>query len=228
MESDLMQQKERRFITTAWSLIGLASLSLSVNIDLIMHGASFPLPGLQISTTTDRYVASFYGLFSTLPTIFVGHYLTRRFSEDFGEGIWYRNFPVAFNASLYGRLEIHYQFLFLCLFVLLPSLLHLDFFFKYTHGSVYPCSEVARDCFGDVAVVVGWWQHLFSGFALVRCGLRGFRYATCGGIDYFPVIVPLLIWVSVPSHALSLVLTVLRLRPFRRKHRGSHEAHNTE
>lgn len=192
----------QRSITTMWSVVGVTTLYISMNIYFNAHGSEFFLPSIKLDET-DHYSASFYGVFFTLPLVLTTHYLTRVYAKNYGKGIWYFHLPIAFNRELSELEEFlrMYQLFFFILLLIIPSLLHVDFFNKFFHGTVYIEST------GE-AVLVAWEQFTFD-LSIYSYGINNFRYGDIDiGIDYFPILFPLAIIIAETIHLYSLVATL--------------------
>lgn len=195
----------QKSIGSMWSVVGITSLYVSANIYFFAHGSEFFLPSIKLDKT-DYYSASFYGIFFTLPLIFATHYLTRVFAKNYSADIWYLNFPVAFNrdlSELKGFLR-KYQIFFFIMIIILPSLLHVDYFNKFFHGTVYV--ESTKE-----PLLVAWDQFTLD-LSIYSHGVNNFRFGDVDiGIDYYPILFPLLIILAELTHLYSLFYTLKSL-----------------
>ena len=195
--------KTQKSLTSMWSITGVTTLYIVANIAFEVHGSEFFLPSIKLEDV-DHYSASFYGIFFTLPLIFSVHYLTRIYSNHFGEKDWWLRIPVAFNREIYelpNFLRTHQIFIFI-LFLAIPSLLHIDFVNKFFNGTVY----IESTCEG---ILVGI-EHFTLEFNLyTEYGINGFRYGDVDkGIDYYPIIFPIAIVLIEIAHLYSIWLTL--------------------
>lgn len=200
----------QKSIGLMWSVVGVTTLYISLNIYFFAHGSEFFLPIINLEKT-DYHSASFYGVFFTLPLVLTTHYLTRIYAENYTKMIWYYNFPVAFNrelSELKSFLKSYQIFFFVCILIL-PSLLHIDYFNKFFHGTVY-----LQDT--SEPVLVAWQQFTFD-FSIYDHGVNNFRFGdTKIGIDYYPIFFPVAIVIAEIVHVWSLIITLFSIGIFQR------------
>ncbi len=184
-----------------WSVAGLTSLYISMNIYFFAHGSEFFLPSIKLEKT-DYYSASFYGIFFTLPLVLTTHYLTRVHAKKYKSDSWLFNIPIAFNRELSDVSSFlrKYQIFFFAMFLVVPSLLHIDYFNKFFHGTVY--IEDTKE-----PILVAWGQFTLD-FSIYDHGINNFRFGDIKiGIDYYPVITPIAVIIAEVVHIWSLLFT---------------------
>jgi len=89
----------QKSIGLMWSVVGLTTLYVTMNIYFVVHGSEFFLPSIKLGTT-NYYSATFYGIFFTLPLILITQYLTRIYAKNYSKETWLYCFPTAFNKDL--------------------------------------------------------------------------------------------------------------------------------
>ncbi|NOI60495.1 hypothetical protein [Vibrio coralliilyticus] len=176
--------ESQKAVGAMWSIAGLTSLYVTANMAFSSHGSEFFLPSIKLEKT-DPHSAAFYGIVFTLPLIFSVLYLTRVYIDNFAQSSGWSSLPIAFNRNLdeIPKFKVKYQVLFLFLFLFVPSLLHIDFFIKFFHGTVYFQHDGS-------SVLVAWDQLSFN-VGLWNDAPNGFRYGDVEkGIDYYPIVMP--------------------------------------
>jgi len=87
------------------------------------------------------------------------------------------------------------------LFLIVPSLLHIDFVNKFFHGTVY--IEKTKE-----AILVGWEQITLDFDLYDKYGVNGFRFGDIkNGIDYYLVFFSIAILLIEMLHTWSIFLT---------------------
>ena len=188
-----------------WSIVGVTTFYISLNICFFMHGSEFFLPSIKLGKT-DYYSASFYGIFFTMPSILTNHYLTMVYAKNYSRKHWVYCFPVAFNrdfSDLPNFLK-NYQVFFFVIFLILPSLLHFDFVSKFFHGTVYIESS-------KQPILVGWDQFTLD-FSIYKYGINNFKFGDVNnGIDYYPIILPIGVIIMEFIHICSFIATIISI-----------------
>lgn len=197
----------QKHIGSMWSVVGVATLYISLNICLFSHGSEFLFPGIRLEAT-DPHSAALYGIFFMTPLVLTTHYLTRFYARNYPCRSWCLRFPVAFNRNLSetaGFLKM-YQVFFGLAILILPSLLHIDYFNKFVSGSVY-----IQDS-GEVVLVD--WGHFALDCSILenREYWSDFRYGDLEkGMDYMPFATPFLVILLEIAHVMSFVFTAKAL-----------------
>jgi len=192
----------QKSISLIWSVVGVTTLYVSINIYFFSHGSEFFLPSIKLGKT-DYYSASFYGIFFTSPLIFITHYLTRLYVKHYPRKVWFNCLPTAFNINLSELPNFlkHYQIFFFIGFCVFPSLLHIDYVNKFFHGTVYIEST-------KKPILVAWEQFTLD-FSIYKHGVNNFRFGDIGmGIDYYPIIFPIGVLIIESIHIWSLIATM--------------------
>jgi len=185
-----------------WSVVGVTTIYVSINIYFFSHGSEFLLPSINLGKT-DYYSASFYGIFFTLPLILTTHYLTRIYAKNYLKEHWFYCFPIAFNKELSELPSFlkSYQIFFFIIFLVLPSLLHIDFVNKFFHGTVY--IETTKQ-----PILVAWEQFTLN-FSIFKHGMNNFKYGHVEiGIDYYPIMFPIGVVIVECVHIWSFICTM--------------------
>ena len=188
-----------------WSVVGVTTLYVSMNIYFFAHGSEFFLPSIKLQKT-DYYSASFYGILFTMPLMLVTHYLTRIYAKSYWNKQWLYCFPIAFNRELSDlpRFLKNYQIFFFVVFLLVPSLLHIDYVNKFFHGTVY--LENTKQ-----PILVGLEQFTLD-LSIYRHGINNFRFGDVDiGIDYYPIVFPIGVVIIECIHTWSFVATLMRI-----------------
>ncbi len=166
-----------------WTILGLFSLSLSLNALLRLQGSEVFLPGPTFEGAK-HYSAAVYGLLVTLLPYFFLLRATQIYAKLYRGQTWRSSIPIAFNYEIdpeqkYGET---YQRVFFFLFIVAPELFRLLLLRKiFVRGKVYEWGNVDH-------VVSGLVEHLTKYFPPARSILGnnylfGHHY---DGITYFP------------------------------------------
>jgi hypothetical protein len=127
----------RAFSAWLWTILGLASLSLSFNTWSYTQGWHIDVPGIHFAIS-DTYTAAIYGILWGAPILALLLQATRLYPQSKrGDGLADR-LPIAFdlNPAKLSSFRRLYQRFFFFFFLLVPMAAQVHFFNKMTEGTV--------------------------------------------------------------------------------------------